>query len=91
MAKNGDLPRALALVHPVHSVPHRAIAIAGAAAAVLAAFGGITTAISLSSFFVLIYYAIANASALTLKDRPRILPLLGLTACLLIALSVAFA
>lgn len=86
-----DLPAFLAAVHAKLGVPHRAILLAGAAAASIAAAGGLTSAIALSSFFVLLYYAIAHASALTLRDRPRIIPAIGLAACIAVAASVALA
>jgi APA family basic amino acid/polyamine antiporter len=40
---------------------------------------------------VLLYYAIANASALTLEDRRRVLPALGLAGCLLLAVTLLVA
>jgi APA family basic amino acid/polyamine antiporter len=86
MAKNADFPRAFAAVHPRAGVPHRAIVLAGAAAASIAALGGIGSAISFSSFSVLVYYAIANASAFTL--RKHVVPALGFAACLAIAFSL---
>jgi APA family basic amino acid/polyamine antiporter len=49
-------------------------------------------AIGFSSFGVLVYYAIANASALTLtsaEGRPaRIIPVVGLAGCLVLAFAL---
>ena len=63
MARDGRLPRALAAVHPRFDVPHRAEVAVGAVVAVLAATLDLRGAIGFSSFGVLLYYAIANASA----------------------------
>jgi APA family basic amino acid/polyamine antiporter len=92
MASNGDMPRALASVHPVHRVPDRAeIAVAVAVIAVVA-LADIRGAIGFSSFGVLLYYAIANASALTLSAGelrwPRWLAAAGVAGCLLLAFSL---
>ena len=66
MARDRHLPHVLAAVHPRHRTPHRAELAVGAAVAVLAAVVDLGSAIGFSSFGVLLYYAIANASALTL-------------------------
>jgi APA family basic amino acid/polyamine antiporter len=92
MASNGDMPRRLASVHPVHRVPDRAeIAVALTVIAVVALVD-VRGAIGFSSFGVLIYYAIANASALTLGAEelrwPRWLAAAGVAGCVLIAFSL---
>ena len=92
MARNGDLPRPLAAVHPRYSVPHRAeIAVAVIVCALVLAVD-LRGAIGFSSFGVLIYYAIANASAYTQpsEDRrwPRAVNGLGLLGCVLLAASL---
>jgi APA family basic amino acid/polyamine antiporter len=92
MAGAGDLPRALAAVHPKHRVPHRAELTAGAIILVLVALLEVGEAIGFSSFAVLVYYGVANASALTLSASerrwPRPLAALGLIGCALIAASL---
>ncbi|WP_248959897.1 APC family permease [Sphaerisporangium perillae] len=92
MARDGHLPRALDAVHPRHRVPHRAELAVGAVVAVVAATADLRGAIGFSSFGVLVYYAIANASALTLtaeEGRPaRFVPMAGLAGCLLLAFSL---
>ncbi|MEV7965936.1 amino acid permease [Sphaerisporangium sp. NPDC088356] len=92
MARDGHLPRVLDAVHPRFRVPHRAELVVGAVVAVLAATADVRGAIGFSSFGVLVYYAIANASALTLsaeEGRPlRAVPLVGLAGCLLLAFSL---
>ncbi|MFD9872193.1 APC family permease [Streptomyces niveus] len=89
MARDRYLPHALAAVHPRFKVPHRAELAVGAVVAVVAAVADVRGAIGFSSFGVLVYYAIANASAWTLtpdEGRPaRAVPALGLTGCLVLA------
>ncbi|MBO1334959.1 APC family permease [Streptomyces sp. VRA16 Mangrove soil] len=87
MARDRHLPGALAAVHPRFEVPHRAELAVGAVVAVVAALGDVRGAIGFSSFGVLVYYAIANASAWTLDPalRARVLPALGAVGCLVLA------
>jgi basic amino acid/polyamine antiporter, APA family len=87
MAGNGDLPRSLASVHRVRRVPHRAEILVGCVAAAIAAFGTILTAIGFSSFCVLVYYGIANLSALTLRRR-LLVPAAGLAGCAVLAFTL---
>ncbi|MEU3094887.1 APC family permease [Streptomyces sp. NPDC006967] len=90
MARDRHLPGALAAVHPRFRVPHRAELVVGAVVAVLAATVDVRGAIGFSSFGVLAYYAVANASAWTLDARPaaRVLPAAGLAGCLVLAFSL---
>ncbi|MFE9736771.1 APC family permease [Streptomyces sp. NPDC006477] len=81
MARDGYLPAALAAVHPRFQVPHRAELAVGAVVAVVAATADVRAAIGFSSFGVLVYYGIANASAWTLGGRSRPLAALGLAGC----------
>jgi len=83
MARDGHLPSALAAVHPRFAVPHRAEMTVGVIVAVVAALSDVRSAIGFSSFAVLVYYAIANASAWTLGRR--LIPVVGLAGCLLLA------
>ncbi|WP_415947135.1 APC family permease [Streptomyces sp. KLOTTS4A1] len=87
MARDGHLPRTLAAVHPRFQVPQRAELAVGTVVAVLAATVDLRAAIGFSSFGVLVYYAIANASAWTLGSRPaiRVVAALGFAGCLLLA------
>lgn len=95
MARDHHLPTALSAVHPRHQVPHRAELAVGAVVVLLVATLDLRGAIGFSSFGVLAYYAIANAAALTLtttERRPhRWVPVLGLTGCLVLALSLPLA
>jgi APA family basic amino acid/polyamine antiporter len=90
MARDRNLPPALAAVHPRFGVPHRAEVALGLLVAVLVATVDLRGAIGFSSFAVLTYYAIANAAALTLPGRPvgKALPVVGLAGCVLLALNL---
>ena len=83
MARDRHLPRALAAVHPRFGSPHHAEVVVGVVVAVVAAVVDVRGAIGFSSFAVLLYYAITNASALTLGAK--VLPAAGLAGCLLLA------
>ncbi|MEV7555867.1 amino acid permease [Amycolatopsis sp. NPDC089917] len=87
MARDGHLPRFLAAVHPRFGVPHRAELAVGVVVALLASTLDLRGAIGFSSFAVLAYYAVANASALTLRER-RVIPALGLLGCAVLAFSL---
>ncbi|NVN53070.1 putative amino acid permease, GabP family [Mycolicibacterium hippocampi] len=87
MARDHHLPHALAAVHPRHGTPHRAELAVGVAVALVAAVVDVRSAIGFSSFGVLLYYAIANASALTL-GAGRLLPAVGLAGCLTLAVTL---
>jgi basic amino acid/polyamine antiporter, APA family len=88
MARNGDLPRFLASVDPRFQVPDHAELAVGAVVGVLVLTTDLRGAIGFSSFGVLTYYAIANASAFTQDDEhrrwPRALNVAGLVACIVL-------
>ncbi|MEU6588286.1 amino acid permease [Streptomyces sp. NPDC046881] len=90
MARDGHLPGVLAAVHPRFRVPHRAELAVGAVVAVLAATVDVRGAIGFSSFGVLVYYAVANASAWTLGPGPRarVVPAVGLLGCVTLAFAL---
>lgn len=92
MARDRHLPHALAAVHPKYGVPYRAELLVGLVVSILAATADLRGAIGFSSFAVLVYYAVANASAWTLAPAegrpPRIVPALGLAGCVVIALAL---
>ncbi|MGY1712774.1 APC family permease [Geodermatophilus sp. SYSU D00758] len=88
MAREADLPRFLAAVHPRFAVPHRAELAVAALVCLLVLTVDLRGAIGFSSFGVLLYYAVANAAAFT-QDRahrrfPRPLQVLGLAGCLVL-------
>lgn len=92
MAREGDLPRWLAAVHPRFQVPHRAEVALAAVVCLIVATVDLRGAIGFSSFGVLVYYAVANLSAWTQTgtDRlyPRWLQVLGLVGCVVLCVSV---
>jgi APA family basic amino acid/polyamine antiporter len=90
MARDGRLPGALAAVHPRFQVPHRAELAVGTVVAALAATVDVRGAIGFSSFGVLAYYAVANASAWTLSPAPaaRVVPVVGIVGCVTLAFAL---
>lgn len=86
MARDRHLPHWLAGVHPRHGTPHRAELAVGIVVAVVAAVVDVRSAIGFSSFGVLLYYAIANASAWTLGAR--VVPAVGFLGCLTLAFTL---
>jgi basic amino acid/polyamine antiporter, APA family len=93
MAANGELPRWLEAVHATHRVPHRAeLAIGALVVVVVVVLADLRGAIGFSSFAVLTYYAIANASAWTLPAEqrrwPRAFAASGVVGCVLLALTL---
>jgi APA family basic amino acid/polyamine antiporter len=86
MARDRHLPTTLATVHQPSGVPRPAEISVGVVVAVLAATLDLRGAIGFSSFGVLVYYAIANCSALTLGRR--VIPALGLAGCLVLAFTL---
>ena len=95
MAADGELPRWLSGVHPATRVPHRAIVGVGAVVVAVVLVVDLRGAIGFSSFCVLGYYAVTNASALALTSDerrwPRWLAVLGLAGCLLLAATLPLA
>jgi APA family basic amino acid/polyamine antiporter len=93
MARDRHLPHALSAVHPRFKTPHHAEIVVGVVVAAVAAVADVRGAIGFSSFAVLLYYAIANASAWTLEPegrrhqtlRRRSIPFIGLIGCLVLA------
>jgi APA family basic amino acid/polyamine antiporter len=95
MSSNRDVPGFLSTVHPKYRVPHRAEILVGAVVTVVTILGDVRTAIGFSSFAVLLYYSVANASAWTLEPNerrwPRALSALGLLGCLALAVALPVA
>ena len=90
MARRSDLPPWLAAVHPRYRVPHRAEVAVGLLVVGVVLLTDLRGAIGFSSFTVLLYYAVANASAWTLPGRraARLLAAGGVAGCLLLALTL---
>ncbi|MEO6866551.1 MAG: APC family permease [Gaiellales bacterium] len=92
MARNRDLPRWLAAVHPRHQVPHHAELTLAAVVCAVVVFTDLRGAIGFSSFGVLLYYFIANVAAFTQGRAERRLSkawqVLGATGCLLLVVTL---
>jgi APA family basic amino acid/polyamine antiporter len=88
MARERDLPGWLDAVHPRFRVPHRAELTVSAVVVVLVLTTDLRGAIGFSSFGVLLYYFVANASAYRqsagARRFPRWLQLLGGAGCLVL-------
>jgi APA family basic amino acid/polyamine antiporter len=85
MAREGDLPRALAVVDEHRGVPRRAELVLAAVVCVLVLTVDLRGVIGASSFGVLVYYLVANLAALTQTREhrrwPRVLPVVGAVSC----------
>jgi basic amino acid/polyamine antiporter, APA family len=92
MAADRELPHPLAAVHPTRRVPHRAELAVGIVVVAVVARTDLRGAIGFSAFGTLVYYALANASALRLSPDerrwPAALAAAGLAGCVVLALSL---
>ena len=92
MAREGDLPRWLAAVHPRFHVPHRAEVVLALVIIALVLTIDLRGAIGFSSFGVLLYYFVANVSAFTQKAERRMFPrtlfVVGGLGCLLLVVTL---
>ena len=92
MARRSELPTQLDAVHPKYRTPHRAEVATAVIVCIAVAVADLRSAIGFSSFAVLTYYALANASALTLsadeRRWPKWLAALGLALCALLAVTL---
>ncbi|HEX3336776.1 MAG TPA: APC family permease [Jatrophihabitans sp.] len=95
MARDRYLPAPMAAVSARFGIPHRAEIAVAAVVVVLVLTTDLRAAIGFSSFGVLGYYAIANASAWTLtaaeRRPPRWVPALGALGCVVLAVSLPLA
>jgi basic amino acid/polyamine antiporter, APA family len=92
MARRRELPAVLDAVHERYRTPYRAEVAAAGVVCLVVSVADLRNAIGFSSFAVLTYYALANASAwrLTGDERrwPRWLAGLGLGLCILLAVTL---
>lgn len=92
MAREGDLPRIFSAVSSRRSTPFVAEVATAVVVIILLLATDVLTVVGFSSFGVLIYYAVANLSAMTLPTRPwyapRALNVLGLAGCLVLAFTL---
>jgi APA family basic amino acid/polyamine antiporter len=89
MARNGDLPRRLAAVHPRHQVPHHADLALAVVITLVVLVADLRQVIGFSSFGVLVYYLVTNLAAWTQPREqrrwPRALNVLGALGCAVLA------
>jgi basic amino acid/polyamine antiporter, APA family len=92
MARNGDLPPTLARVSPYRQVPHHAEIALAAVVICLVLLFDVRTVIAFSSFGVLLYYFVANASACSqsrdFRRWPRVINVCGLLGCVALTVSL---
>ncbi|WP_436493025.1 APC family permease [Actinokineospora sp. HUAS TT18] len=92
MAGNRDLPPPLAAVDQRFHVPRRAELAVGATVIALVLLVDLRGVVGFSSFGVLVYYAVTNASAFrqpaTERRWPRWLNVAGFTGCVVLALTL---
>jgi APA family basic amino acid/polyamine antiporter len=92
MARDHELPHALAAIHPRYRVPHRVELLLSLTITAIVLVVDLRGTIGFSSFAVLTYYAIANAASFTLPGRERRwrrpLAVLGVTGCAVLALTL---
>ena len=92
MAAEGDLPRVLDKVHRAYKVPHYAEIAVAAVVIALVSLTDLRNVLGFSSFCVLFYYAVTNASAWTLSAAqrrwPRALSGLGFVGCVTLAFTL---
>jgi basic amino acid/polyamine antiporter, APA family len=92
MARRRELPGVLDAVHPTHRTPYRAEVVTAVLVCAIVLVADLRGAIGFSSFAVLTYYALANASAWTLRGAerrwPRWLAGLGVGLCVLLAVTL---
>lgn len=93
LARRGDLPPVLEVIHPRYGVPHRAVVLMGVVGTVVALTGTLRGVAEAASFTILIYYGIANVAALLMpRERklvPDVVPVIGVVACATLAGSLA--
>lgn len=85
MGREADLPKGLARLGSGQN-PWRSVIFVGVIAIMVAAFAPFTAAVAVSSFGILLYYVVANLSALRLPKQQRMFPrglaVAGLIGCL---------
>lgn len=92
MGRESDLPSGLARLGAEKN-PWRSVLFVGAISILVAAFAPFYAAIAVSSFGTLLYYCVANLSALRLSEEdrmfPRVLSVAGLVGCVALAFGLA--
>ena len=92
MARRRELPGLLDAVHPRYRTPYRAELAAAAVVIAVVSVADLRGAIGFSSFAVLTYYGLANASAVTLEGEerrwPRWIAVGGVVGCAVLAFTL---
>lgn len=92
MAREADLPRWLAVIDPRWQVPRRAEITIGLIVIAVVLIADLRGAIGFSSFGVLLYYLLANASAWRqsagVRRYPRALQVIGMLGCLALVVTL---
>lgn len=92
MGREADLPSSLAVLGSGQN-PWRSVVAVGVVSILVAAFAPFSSAVEVSSFGTLLYYCVANLSALRLTKEQRMFPravsLAGLAGCLTLAIALA--
>lgn len=92
MARNKDLPGVLSGIWVKRDIPHMALLLTAGSVILLVIVADFISIISMASFAILVYYGLANVSALTLAQAQRLYPTwvswLGLAVCTVLAASL---
>ena len=92
MGRESDLPKSIAVLGSDQN-PWRSVLFVGVIAVLVAGFVPFDLSIAVSSFATLLYYAIANLSALRLRKQQRTFPTAlsgaGLVGCIGLAFSLS--
>jgi APA family basic amino acid/polyamine antiporter len=92
MAREGDLPRWFAAVHPKYGTPYRAEIVVGLVVIALVLLADLRGVIGFSSFGVLLYYFVANVAAFRQgpehRRYPRAVSVLGALGCAMLVVTL---
>lgn len=92
MGRRNDLPPFFQKIHGRYKVPHLGILFTGLLILILTLTGSFEFIVRAASFTILLYYSITNIAALrqprTEQRYGRVIPLLGLTGCLVMSVSL---
>jgi APA family basic amino acid/polyamine antiporter len=92
MGRRNDLPPLFRSVHERYRVPHSGIIVTGIIILILTVAGSFEFIVRAASFTILLYYSITNIAALRQPGKEqiygRLIPVLGLTGCLVMAASL---
>jgi APA family basic amino acid/polyamine antiporter len=92
MGRRNDLPAIFKRIHQKYHVPHIGILITGVIIVLLTIIGSFEFIVRAATFSILLYYSITNIAALKQSPEKRIynkvIPILGLTGCLTMSVSL---